>query len=127
MAIPTELPTELHFREMNRAMALVLLEECYDRAVDDKAPLSAKMDLLKLNVKLGDLEPKQTIIPAGNGFQINFVFSGSAPAGFPQGTTIDATPTLVVEHELKSEPVLPEYLKKIPAPKMAIPVPAGDD
>lgn len=95
MSAPTKLPTEQHFRDLNRAMALVLLEECYDHAVSDGSSFNSKLDLLKLNVKLGDMEPKQQVAIAGNGFSINFIFSGAAPEPVERvvaGTVIEQSP-----------------------------------
>lgn len=86
---PADLETQ--FKAMNRAMALVLLEDCYDVAMAENASFNAKLDLLKLNVKLGELEPKQAAVAPGSGVQfiINLPSIGGAPA---QTLTIDAAP-----------------------------------
>lgn len=85
---PADLDTQ--FKAMNRAMALVLLEECYDVATADNAPFSAKIKLLELNVKLGELEPKQAVIAPGAGIQfvINLPATATTAA---QTLTIDST------------------------------------
>lgn len=67
LPVPPDIETQ--FKATNRAMALVLLEECYDKVTAENAPFSAKLDLLKLNVKLGELEPKQVVGPVGNAIQ----------------------------------------------------------
>lgn len=102
MPLPTELPDADRFRNMNRAMALVLLEECYDRVVSPGATLTSKMELLKLNVKLGDMEPKQSILPSGTGFSVQIILSGG-----PSAAPINAEK--VVES-------VPEYLSKADKP-----------
>lgn len=85
---PADLDTQ--FKAMNRAMALVLLEECYDVATADNAPFSAKIKLLELNVKLGELEPKQAAVAPGAGIQfiINLPATATSAA---QTLTIDST------------------------------------
>lgn len=100
--LPEKIPEADRFRDMNRAMALVLLEECYDLVVRPNATLTSKMELLKLNVKLGDMEPKQSIIPSGTGFSVQIVLSG----GVPQAASITEK---VVES-------VPEYLSKADKP-----------
>jgi hypothetical protein len=107
MTVPTFIPPDFEskFRGMNRAMALVLLEECYDKVTAENAPFSAKLDLLKLNVKLGELEPKQVLTPVGNNIQ--FVINLPQMPGM-------AAETITIEGNdgfFESEPPpRPEYL-----------------
>lgn len=81
------LPREDYFRSLNRGMALNLLNECYDLAIASDAPFARKFELLKLNVKLGDLEPKQMVAQTGTGFSIQIVFNDESAVS---GVTIDA-------------------------------------
>lgn len=98
MATPSteNLPTEERFRALNKAMALVLLNDCYDEAIKIDAPFSRKMELLKLNAKLGDLEPRanSALINAGSGAVINFHFSRPPPGETHNTITIEADPLL---------------------------------
>ena len=96
---------ETQFREMNRAMALVLLEECFDKATADNAPFSAKLDLLKLNTKLGELEPKVAQQSVGNG--VTFIISLPGTAQNPGQTIVSEC---VSEAKMVLE--LPEMLEK---------------
>ena len=95
------LPTETHFRDLSRAMSLVLLEECFDAATMQDAPFSRKLDLLKLTTKLGDLEPKQVVATQGSGFQliINLGDDDSKVitlnAGAPQTDMLHEAPTFI--------------------------------
>lgn len=93
------LPSDEKFRSMNKAMALVLLEECYDAAIQNDAPFSRKLELLKLNAKLGDLEPRanSALINAGAGAVINFHFSRPPPGETTGTITIEAEPLLPEE------------------------------
>lgn len=102
MAIPTKLPEVDTFRDMNRAMALVLLEECFDKAGDVDANFATKMELLKLNVKLGDLEPKQVLMPSGSGFSVQIVLSSGAPAPVAKEKVVEHTPEYLSESPLTS-------------------------
>lgn len=92
MAIPAVLPEEEDFKNLNRAMARVLLEECYDRVIDKDAPLSSKMELLKLNVKLGDLEPKQAMQLNGSGFSVQIMFNGAGALAGRQEKIVEDVP-----------------------------------
>lgn len=86
--VTSNLPSEEHFKSLSKAMSLVLLEECYDLAIADDAPFSRKLDLLKMTVKLGDLEPKQNMAITGSGFSIKIVFGAEAEVT-ESGLTID--------------------------------------
>jgi hypothetical protein len=75
-----ELSTEETFKVKSKAMALVLLDACYDHvtSVNEPAPFSQKLDMLKTAAKFADLEPKQ-FQPnnSGGGFSIRVVYSGA--------------------------------------------------
>lgn len=76
------LSTEEIFKAKSKAMALNLLDECYDVVTshDAPAPFSQKIEMLKTVAKFADLEPKADRIPIGVGFSIKVVYSGAAPA-----------------------------------------------
>jgi hypothetical protein len=76
------LSTEETFRVRSKAMALNLLDVCYDHVTSEAepAPFSQKLDMLKTAAKFADLEPKQALPGGGAGgasFSIRVVYSGA--------------------------------------------------
>jgi hypothetical protein len=96
-------PTEQSFKNLAQAMAMNLLEDCFQRVFSDEAPYDDKVDFLKLTAKLGDLEPRPANTPIGTNFSIKVVYGGGGgqvPAG---GVTIEQTA------EPESLPETPSY------------------
>jgi len=92
-----DLSTEETFKVKSKAMALNLLDECYATvtSLNDPAPFSQKIEMLKTVAKFGDLEPKQNAVPVGVGFSIRIVYSGDEQAR--PGVVIEHTPDLIEE------------------------------
>ena len=92
-----KLSTEEIFKVKSKAMALNLLDECYDVVTsrDTPAPFSQKVEMLKTVAKFADLEPKQNVTPIGVGFSIRVVYSGTGPAR--GGVVIDQDPELPID------------------------------
>ena len=90
-----DLSTEETFKVKSKAMALNLLDTCYDVVTshDVPAPFSQKIEMLKTVAKFADLEPKQNALPIGVGFSIKVIYSGTGPAR--GGVTIDHETSLL--------------------------------
>jgi hypothetical protein len=109
------LSTEETFKVKSKAMALNLLDECYDTVVsrDIPAPFAQKIEMLKTVAKFADLEPRQNSSPVGVGFSIRVVYSGAdSKAGAT--ITIDNDDTTA----LLDSP--PEYFSLSASPTVAL-------
>lgn len=104
------LSTEETFKVKSKAMALNLLDECYDHVTnhDQPAPFAHKLDMLKTAARFGDLEPKQNVAPIGVGFSIRVVYSGTERGDLP------ASGSVTIDQEVdilsSSQDRLPQYM-----------------
>jgi len=100
------LSTEETFKVKSKAMALNLLEACYDTVtnLDVPAPFVQKLDMLKTVAKFGDLEPKQNTAPIGVGFSIRVVYSGSE-----RGESL-ASGSVIIDQDVDILSAMPGYM-----------------
>ena len=106
------LSTEETFRVKSKAMALTLLDVCYNdvTSTNEPAPFAQKLEMLKTTAKFADLEPRQNQIPQV-GFSIRVVYSGDSK--HPAGATFSVDGEVIDELDAPPAYFLPSAVTEI--------------